>query len=822
MKSVIERGLLAGTAMLWSIAAGAQTTPLPQPDSTQAKAPPAAAADDSGQLGDIIITAQRREQSLQTVPISVAAFSAANIKALSAESIGDLDNFTPGLTINDTSVTQPSFTIRGVSTDDFGIGTDPSVGIFIDGIYSGRSGSSLIFFNDINRVEVLKGPQGTLFGRNTSAGAISIITNKPSPEPEMTATAQFGNFAKTKLDVMGNVPITDTLYLRVDGVINRRNGYLKDAITHDDREREDSSSGRVALRWAPSANTDFVLAYDHDDTNKDGPAAVGISAFALSKDPFGPFTNDVIGNKETRILNGVSLTATQRMGAFTLTSISSFKHFETHNREDEDGTNDPTRYLDTENAERNSSLYQEVRLGYESDRISAIVGASYYHERGRQQSIVTALTDSVNRLISDATAGQFPIFSILDSVGLPVFGNTFQETMSNRAANDSYAVFGDATFKVTPRLSLTAGVRYTHDLKKFSWFNGPFSAPGLDAIKAPGALYNAILGGPVFPDDTLFSVSDFFGATIGPNGLIFDEGALEGVQFTRRAAFNDVSPRFVVQYDATPDVHLYASASRGYKAGGFNSVQVNSFFEPEKVWNFEGGIKSELFDRHVRFNLSGYYFKYSNRQALSLANIGGAVPQYITLSGDSEAYGLDLDTQFVVSRDFSITGTAGLIDSKWVKRVEQGRDVLGQTIDIDLAGQPTGEPVFRGILGLHYKHDTGNGAIFGDASYSYTSRQRLNAAARSINAFLAIPVAAGGAGVDLSKIDRLWAPRNIINAKIGWRSPGQRYSIALFAENLLNEKYLRTLNTITADTFHTPYVRRYQPGFYGIELGLKF
>jgi iron complex outermembrane receptor protein len=295
--------------------------------------------------------------------------------------------------------------------------------------------------------------------------------------------------------------------------------------------------------------------------------------------------------------------------------------------------------------------------------------------------------------------------------------------------------------------------------------------------------------------------------------LIFDEGALEGVQFTRRAAFNDVSPRFVVQFDASADIHLYASATRGYKAGGFNSVQVNSFFEPEKVWNFEGGIKSELFDRHVRFNLSGYYFKYSNRQALSLENTGGAVPQYITLSGDSEAYGLDLDTQFVISRDFSITGTAGLIESKWVKRTEQG---------FDISGQPTGEPVFRGIIGLHYKHDTGNGTIFGDASYSYTSRQRLNDAARAINAFIATPVAAGGAGVDLSKIDKLWAPRNIINAKIGWRSPGERYSIALFAENLLNEKYLRTLNTITADTFHTPYVRRDQPGFYGIELGLKF
>ena len=773
-----------------------------------AAAPVAAAADNPAQVADIIVTAQRREQSLQQVPISITAFNAAALSALNARSIGDLDNFTPGLTINDSSVTQPTYTIRGVATDDFGIGTEPSVGIFIDGIYSGRSGGSLLFLDDIARVEVLKGPQGTLFGRNTSAGAISIITNKPDATPMMRATAEFGNYGQALFNVVANTPITDTLFLRVDGVVNRRNGYLRDAVTGETRERENSTSGRVALRWAPTDATDFVLAYDHDDTGKDGPAAIGISkTLSLGHgDPFGPFSNDVVDNRETRLLNDVSLIATHHAGPLTFTSLSQYKHFATHNREDEDGTNDPTRYLDTENIEHNSSIYQELRVGFDNDRLSAIAGGSYFHERATQTSAVTLLSDSVNRLISAATDGAFPIFSILQNAGLPVFGQQFEEDIDNRAANDSFAAFGDATFKVTPRFSITAGIRYTHDLKKFTWFNGGFNGHGLETITAPGALYNSILGAAAFPATAQVSAADFFRTAIGANGLIFDEGALEGVSFTRRESFNDVSPRAVVQYDATRDVHLYASASHGYKAGGFNSVQINSFFAPEHVWNFEGGVKSELFDRRVRFNMSGYYFKYRNRQSISLEDTGGAIPQYVTRSGDSRAYGVDIDSQFVVSHDFSLSATAGYIDSIWVKRIEQ---------NIDISGQPTGEPRFRGILGAHYVHDTGSGTIFGDTSYSYTSRQLVNDAIRFTDAQIA-PF------VDFSKLGPLRSPRNIVDAKIGYRFPGDRFTVAAYAENLLNKRYLRTLDTISADIFQTPYVRQDRPGFYGVELGARF
>ena len=796
--------LIAGVSLAWAPAAAGQAVVTPSSDRGQAAVQPSVAGSEDGRLQEIVVTAQRREESLQKVPISVTTFSAANIVALAAESIGDLDTFTPGLTINDTSVTQPEFTIRGVATDDFGIGTEPSVGIFVDGIYSGRSGSALIFFNDVARVEVLKGPQGTLFGRNTSAGAISIVTNRPTDQRELSGTFQIGNYDKIRADVTANVALTDTLYLRVNGVDNYRDGYLHDA-RGGQREGENSRSARAALRWAPTDATDFILAYDHDTTGKDGPFAIGISTFALSTDPRGPFTNDVIGNKETRNLNDVSLTATQRSGRLTLTSISSFKSFQTHNREDEDGTADPRRYLDTENIEANSQIYQEVRLAFDGARLTAIAGGSYFHERGRQTSAVTLLSDSVDNLLG-AVAG-FPIFSILDEAGVPgVFGQQFREDMDNRAANDSFAVFGDATYTPFDRLHLTAGIRYTRDLKKFTWFNGGFNGGGLETIDEPGALYNAIVGAPLFPAAAQVSVADFFRAAVGPNGLIFDEGAFENVAFTRREVFHDVSPRFVVLYDLTDDVHVYASASHGYKAGGFNSVEINSFFAPERVWNFEGGFKSELFDRRLRFNASGYYFKYRNRQSISLEDVGGTLPQYVTRSGNSEAYGVDLDTLFVVSRDLSIGLTAGAIDSKWVNRIEQ---------NIDISGQPTGEPAFRGIVSGHYAHSTGLGTLFADASYSYTSRQRTNAAIRAIDASIA-PF------VDFSKLGALRSERHIINARLGLRLPGDNVSISVYAQNLLNEHYIRDLNTISADIFQTPYVRADRPGFYGVEVGFHF
>lgn len=794
---------ICAATLFWTSQAAAQSADQPAQKSSEQQ---------GAAVEEIVVTAQKREQSLQDVPISITAFGEQALSALGAQSAGDLDSFTPGLTIDDTSVTQPKYAIRGVATDDFGIGTEPAVGIFIDGVYAARSGSALIFFNDVERVEVLKGPQGTLFGRNTSAGAISIITKKPSDTFEAEATVRIGNYDKRRIDGVINVPIADTLSLRVNGVYNKRDGYLRDAVTGADYEQEDNWSGRAALRFQPSDATDILLSYDHDHTEKDGPAAIGIGPFALSQDPFGPFSNDVIGgSREARRLHAVTLNISQDIGGVTLTSISAYKKFRTNNRQDEDGTNIAARYFDTENIENNLNFYQELRLSQSSDRLNWVAGVSYFSERARQTSATTALTDSIDTVLGNVAG--FPIFTILDSVGLPVLGLPWHEDMNNRARNTSYAAFGDVTFAATPKLNLTVGLRYTKDQKRFSWLNGPHVADELAQASAPGALYNAILGAPVFPDGAMIDANSFYNAVVGSD-IIFDVGALEGVQFDRRESFSDVSPRFVIDYKPDDDLLIYASASRGYKAGGFNSVQINSFFKPESVWNFEGGFKSELFDRRVRLNASGYYFKYRDRQSISLEAVSGSgVPQYVTSSGDSEARGIDFEAQFVVTPGLTLSANGGVINSRWVTRTEQG---------VNISGQPTGEPRFRGVFSARFEREfDGLGQIFADASYSFTSKQRINDAIRASDAALANDPTFGPL-VDFSKLTKLRSSREIVNARIGWRSLDQRFSVALFAENLFDVRTPRTLNPITASTFGTPYLRMDRPRFWGVELGARF
>src|SRR5690349_9271574 len=184
----------------------------------------ATAGKDAQAIPEVVVTSQRRAQNLQDVPISVNTFGSEFIKQTGAQDMGDLQQFTPGLSIDNTSTTQPNYSIRGISGSTFGIGTEPSVGIYVDGLYSARSGEALVFFDDVEHVEVLKGPQGTLFGRNTSAGAISITTNKPSDKYEAMVDVKAGNYDKREASMMVNLPLTNTLDLRVDGIVNRRGG----------------------------------------------------------------------------------------------------------------------------------------------------------------------------------------------------------------------------------------------------------------------------------------------------------------------------------------------------------------------------------------------------------------------------------------------------------------------------------------------------------------------------------------------------------------------------------------------------------------------
>ena len=231
--------------------------------------------DDNG-IEEVFVTAQRRTQSLQDVPIAMQVVDSTLIKDVAAENLGDLNGFVPGLVVSDSSPTQPRYQIRGIQTGDFGIGTDPAVGVYVDGIYAARSGASLLAFNDVERIEILKGPQGTLFGRNSAAGAISIVTRQPEDEFHSLLRVRFGEYGKRYYEGMLNTPIGDSVALRINGVYNKRDGWLQDAATGQDLMPEENWAGRVALRWKLSDQTSATLSWDHDDLDQLARPAIGL------------------------------------------------------------------------------------------------------------------------------------------------------------------------------------------------------------------------------------------------------------------------------------------------------------------------------------------------------------------------------------------------------------------------------------------------------------------------------------------------------------------------------------------------------------------
>jgi iron complex outermembrane recepter protein len=750
---------------------------------------------------EIVVTAQLREQKLQDVPISISAFNSDFINETGSQNVSDLQKYTPGLRVDSTSTTQPVFEIRGISTNDFGVGTDPSVGIFIDGVYSARSGEALIFFDDIDRVEVLKGPQGTLFGRNTAAGAISIVTNKPSDQFEGMVDFKTGNYGKEEGTIVLNVPITDTLAVRLDGIVNRRDGYTHNSFNGQDLNDEDNESTRLALRWHPDADTNFILAWDHDNTDVTPPTALGINPFSHNGgNPFGATYDDEIDGRETRILDDITLTGTEKFGDLLLTSISAYKFFKTTNLESETGSPDQDRYFDTENVENNHSFYQELRLNGTSGPFTFAGGGSYFDERAKQESKASATIASIDSTLTAAGVG--PLFEEL--IGSPQLQSLlWNEQMDNIGQNRSWSLFGDTTYAVTDQLNLTAGLRFTDDAKRFSWYAPPVSVAGAGKVLTPSQL----------------ALFDFLTSPSAIGNIIFTPA---NVAVERSAEWTNLSPRFVVDYHWTPDVMTYASASYGYKAGGFDSVSINSQFQPEKVANYETGIKSQWFNHKVEANLSGYYYEYTNQQSITLvATAGSLVPQYQTQTGNSDGKGVDAEFVWKPISDLSIHLTEGFLDANWSKRVAPGTILspIASGPEFNLSGQPTGEPEFHTVIAADYRYDLDSwGGLRFHADYELTSAERNNDLSRYNRAQLV-------SLVNFNELPGYYKSQNLTDLRVTWNDESDKYEVAFYVNNLFDNRYIATptdINEITAPSLDTPYVRPNEPRFLGAEFTYRF
>ncbi|WP_158882684.1 TonB-dependent receptor [Rhodanobacter sp. L36] len=816
--SIALRALLIGGGALLScspLSAQNATTP-------DASKPADAAPKKTTQLGNITVTAQSRSQEMQSVPIPLQIVTAKQIDTLAATDLSKMSLFVPGLVASADQPTQPRYELRGISTDDFGVGTESAVGVYIDGVYAARSGGALLAFNDIKRIEVLKGPQGTLFGRNAAAGAISIITNEPSDQFEAKARVRFGNYGREYGDALLNLPINKDMALRVSVLDNQSDGWVKDAATGKAYGKDNDWGTRVAYRWNVTPDTRVLLSWDHEKLNQPPQPAFGL--VPLSNDPqqrapfpadpstylnplHAPLYNDAVGAAETRRFDGSTLSIDHSFSWGSLTSTTAWRNFDTFNRGDYDGTNHIVDYLDTTNIEHNNSWYQEFKLSGNTDLIDWVAGTSYYQEQARQTSQTNVFTDSVDTLAQNVLGAGTPLADItqaLQSFGLPfnLLGDPWREQINNTGHFKAFAAFGDVIWHLNDRLNLTTGVRFTRDQKEFTWFNPPRQADAFDQTIA-ALKSNAVDGVPIYdllPPEAQGALDAF------SQNLIFNgaSGAPVGVLVKSKDSWNDLSPRAVLDYKFTPDTMGYVSVTKGYKAGGYNSVQIGSHFAPEKVWNYEAGIKTVFPDQNLLFNASTYYYRYDNRQALTLDpnSAGSGVPRYLVSSSNQQASGAELEMQWQPVSALRLGLTGAYIDATY-------RDAIAPS-GVSLNGQPTGEPKLSFATTMAYTwQNVANGELEFDLSYAYRGKSRCNLDSQLQGT------------CEISPNFSVGSSQNRADARLDWRAPGDRWGVAAYVTNLADRRYVTGVNNITESVFGTPYANITPPRMWGMELRVK-
>lgn len=771
----------------------------------------------AAQLGNITVTAQSRTQQVQEVPIAVQVVTSQQIDKLAATDLSLLDGYLPGVSISGSQPTQPDFSMRGIGSSDFGIGTDSPVSIYENGVYLFKSGAALTLFNDIDHVEVLMGPQGTLFGRNSAAGAISVTTNAPTDTFEANATMRLGNYGERYVDGVLNTPLGSDFAFRMSVVDNQSDGWLRNAYNGQMYRNNDDWGTRMQLHWNAPGDTSVNFAWEHERLDQLPQPSIGIVSIPafpalpqVNPDPSTfldprstPFSNDTVDPRESRTYDSFVLRAEHPLPFGELTSLTSYQHFNTYNRETYDGTDKIYLYVDTINAEHNKSWSQEFKLSGKTDLADWVGGVSYYYDNAHQTSSADFFTNSIDTLFNNlgiAPGGLYgPITDALQGMGLPysLLDDPWRENMINRGTTRSYAAYGDVIWHITDKLNLTTGVRFTHDEKSIDWYTPERVAPQLDAtlaqLQAAGIL--DALGVPIqtFQQNIYFTTPQTLNGPLGLNH-----------------SWNDTSPRLVLDYKLTPGVMLYASAAKGYEAGGFNALSPGTEFGPQSVRNYEAGIKSYFPDYHLLLNASVYHYTYSNLPNLVLVSSGGtdSLPRYEIQPADERADGFEIEAAWKATDNLRLNSSVAWIDQTYGNYVTT--DPLTNAT-VNLSGQSTGLPFWSAMAGIDY---TVRNVVGGDLDFTlqqgYNGKTRCNQEST-----------AQGNCLQYGPF-KLGTPTLRTDFRVGWTAPNVPWSFAFIVNNLFDKRYVTGVNNILTGLFGTPNAGISAPRMWSFQASYRF
>ncbi|WP_105102325.1 TonB-dependent receptor [Microbulbifer pacificus] len=803
------------------------------------------------EMDEVIVTAQKREQNALEVPVTVDTFSSADLENTNALKLSDMDDFIPGFDVG-SGVTQSSIGIRGVSSSNISAGGDPSVAVFYDDAYVPAAATSMSFA-DMQRVEVLKGPQGTLFGRNAAAGTVNLVPNPPQPEFDAFVSTRVGNYGLTQLEGMVNAPLADNFFVRGNLMSYQRDGFIENAFPGgDDSGAEEIVTGRLAALWQITDKTAAQLSYDWDDVDNAARQAIGVSEYAYSTNPFDhKVENDVVNGGETRTMSSINAKLTHTFSdAWSMKWVSNYRQWETSNREEEDGTADITRYLDTNNTFDSDISYHELQVNFSSDRLSAVMGANYSREDIYQRTDVTASAESITRLVTaDIVNNQDLRDMIAYGAALEVGGMPGDGGYGDAAAAYALGMLdtvdhlwdeGDwATFTtlVAPAVGMSgplpqadmvydmiagelgtgmlfgpqafAGKYWTESVEN----TGDFTNYGVyaDFDYALTDNFNVLAGLRYSTDKKSFTWetpgTSFRDLRDGLEEVIFSENDAYNVgQGVRRASdkWSATTGRLVGQYHFTEDAMAYLSYSTGYKSGGFDSLNLltaDNPIEPEEVDNIELGIKGDLLD-NLRVQLSYFDMTVDNRQRSvesKRPESANALPTVI--NGDQQFNGVEVTVDWMATESvrFGLVTTVRDADSKWDPYYDADGELQSErekssvdtayTVTFDWA--PT---ISVGDLNLHLDY------IFVENSDALEP------------GFLA----------SFSDIDGVGEDDRRLNGRLAWMNSGGKYELALWGRNLLDNERTNIPSGRTMAVFGTPYTSVSEPRTYGAEVRYNF
>ncbi len=649
-----RRVLLAGVSLVCLPSAHAYAQA-----ASQSSAPTKASSDS---VMEVIVTAQKRSESVQKTPFAVSAVGGAELQKRQITSVENLAPSLPSVNFGK-NVGFARIAIRGLGFDATVAGQEGRVAYHTDGVYISRPSAQLSTFFDVARVEVIRGPQGTLYGRNATAGAINIITNDPETKFGGYARATIGNYDLFQEEGAVTGPLSDAVSARIAFVKTDRGGYGKNLTTGQDIDNEHTLGLRTKVKIQPVDRFKLVLSADYsneDDANfvyhflgQGGAGLPRVVALGGSVPPNPRDTYANVPQKVSREFYGFGANTSIGLGAgVTLTSVTGYRYTDAGLRGDHDGTQAPVSIIRT--LEKARQFSEELRLDGKTGHLRWLIGGFYFKEDGYGEADFSPVL---------AFNNQYETRGLL-----------FNGDFGTRAE----AVFGQLDYEIIDGLTVSAGLRYSHETK---------------SIDQRGQIDLVTLATPNFT----------------PNFTLFQD---------QSKSWSSTTPRFNIQYQVTPRILTYATYPKGFKSGGFNLTGFTPPVNPEKLTDYEVGFKSDWWNGMLRLNASAFYYQYTDLQVQKVVNAAAILVN----AANARVKGLEAEVVLRPVHGLELSGNASLLDAKFrnFTTSDASRPQLGV---LDLSGNQLPQaPKFSANLASQYTWDVPNGGVSLRGELTYTDR----------------------------------------------------------------------------------------------------